>query len=112
MSGPAERAGTERACERADGTERARERADGTERARERADGTERACEPANRTERADSPREPASEPSTPSGPDPMKGIRGGVRPAVLVLEAIVVLLALLVFARFGSQGRPRWASR
>ena len=34
--------------------------------------------------------------------PDPMKGIRG-VFAAVLVLEAIVVLLALLVFARFGS---------
>jgi hypothetical protein len=33
---------------------------------------------------------------------DPMKGIRG-VFAAVLVLEAIVVLLALLVFARFGS---------
>jgi MFS superfamily sulfate permease-like transporter len=31
-----------------------------------------------------------------------MKGIRG-VFAAVLVLEAIVVLLALLVFARFGS---------
>lgn len=36
------------------------------------------------------------------STPDPMKGIRG-VFAAVLVLEAIVVLLALLVFARFGS---------
>ena len=34
--------------------------------------------------------------------PDPMKGIRG-VFAAVLVLEAIVALLALLVFARFGS---------
>ena len=34
--------------------------------------------------------------------PDPMKGIRG-VFAVVLVLEAIVVLLALLVFARFGS---------
>jgi len=34
--------------------------------------------------------------------PDPMKGIRG-VLAVVLVLEAIVVLLALLVFARFGS---------
>ena len=37
-----------------------------------------------------------------PTAPDPMKGIRG-VFAAVLVLEAIVVLLALLVFARFGS---------
>ena len=36
------------------------------------------------------------------TAPDPMKGIRG-VFAAVLVLEAIVVLLALLVFARFGS---------
>ncbi len=36
------------------------------------------------------------------NAPDPMKGIRG-VFAAVLVLEAIVVLLALLVFARFGS---------
>ena len=34
--------------------------------------------------------------------PDPMKGIRG-VFAAVLVLESIVVLLALLVFARFGN---------
>jgi len=34
--------------------------------------------------------------------PDPMKGIRG-VFAAVLILESIVVLLALLVFARFGS---------
>ncbi len=45
---------------------------------------------------------EPASEPSAPTAPDPMKGIRG-VFAAMLVLEAIVVLLALLVFARFGS---------
>jgi hypothetical protein len=36
------------------------------------------------------------------SAPDPMKGIRG-VFAATLVLEAIVVLLALLVFARFGN---------
>ena len=34
--------------------------------------------------------------------PDPMKGIRG-VFAAVLILESIVVLLALLVFARFGN---------
>lgn len=39
---------------------------------------------------------------STPTPPDPMKGIRG-VFAAVQVLEAIVVLLALLVFVRFGS---------
>ncbi len=38
--------------------------------------------------------------------PDPMKGIRG-VFAAVLVLEAIVVLLALLVFARFGNGPAP-----
>ena len=37
---------------------------------------------------------------------DPMKSIRG-VFAAVLVLEAIVVLLALLVFARFGSGPAP-----
>lgn len=35
-----------------------------------------------------------------------MKGIRG-VFAAVLILEAIVVLLALLVFARFGSGPAP-----
>lgn len=40
------------------------------------------------------------------SAPDPMKGVRG-VFAAVLVLEAIVVLLALLVFARFGSGPAP-----
>ena len=38
--------------------------------------------------------------------PDPMKGIRG-VFAATLVLEAIVVLLALLVFARFGNGPAP-----
>ncbi len=36
------------------------------------------------------------------TAPDPMKGIRG-VFAVTLVLEAIVVLLALLVFARFGN---------
>ena len=36
------------------------------------------------------------------TAPDPMKGIRG-VFAATLVLESIVVLLALLVFARFGN---------
>ncbi len=36
------------------------------------------------------------------TAPDPMKGIRG-VFAATLILEAIVVLLALLVFARFGN---------
>ena len=46
--------------------------------------------------------REPAGPPPASSAPDPMKGLRG-VFAAVLVLEAIVVLLALLVFARFGS---------
>ena len=45
---------------------------------------------------------EPAGPPPAPTAPDPMKGIRG-VFAAVLVLESIVVLLALLVFARFGS---------
>lgn len=40
------------------------------------------------------------------TAPDPMKGIRG-VFAAALVLEAIVVLLALLVFARFGSGPAP-----
>ena len=40
------------------------------------------------------------------TAPDPMKGIRG-VFAAALVLEAIVVLLALLVFARFGSGSAP-----
>lgn len=38
--------------------------------------------------------------------PDPMRGIRG-VFAATLVLEAIVVLLALLVFARFGNGPAP-----
>ncbi len=38
--------------------------------------------------------------------PDPMKGIRG-VFAATLILEAIVVLLALLVFARFGNGPAP-----
>lgn len=37
---------------------------------------------------------------------DPMKGVRG-VFAATLVLEAIVVLLALLVFARFGTGPAP-----
>jgi Protein of unknown function (DUF4233) len=40
------------------------------------------------------------------TAPDPMKGIRG-VFAATLVLEAIVVLLALLVFARFGNGPTP-----
>jgi Protein of unknown function (DUF4233) len=40
------------------------------------------------------------------TAPDPMKGIRG-VFAATLVLEAIVVLLALLVFARFGNGPAP-----
>lgn len=65
---------------------------------------------------------EPASEPSArsepgaergpaaPGAPDPMKGIRG-VFAATLLLEAIVVLLALLVFARFGSGPAPLGAS-
>jgi len=44
------------------------------------------------------------SAPATP--PDPMKGVRG-VFAAALVLEAIVVLLALLVFARFGTGPAP-----
>ena len=38
--------------------------------------------------------------------PDPMKGIRG-VFAAVLVLEAIVVLLALLVLSKFGDGATP-----
>jgi Protein of unknown function (DUF4233) len=38
--------------------------------------------------------------------PDPMRGVRG-VFAAALVLEAIVVLLALLVFARFGNAPAP-----
>ena len=46
------------------------------------------------------------SEPSSSSPPDPMKGIRG-VFAAVLVLEAIVVLLSLLVFVRFGNGPAP-----
>jgi hypothetical protein len=46
------------------------------------------------------------SDSSAPAPPDPMKGIRG-VFAATLVLEAIVVLLALLVFARFGSGPAP-----
>ncbi len=46
------------------------------------------------------------SEPSALSQPDPMKSIRG-VFAAVLVLEAVVVLLALLVFARFGNGPAP-----
>lgn len=37
---------------------------------------------------------------------DPMKGLRG-VFAATLVLEAIVVLLALFVFARFGTGPAP-----
>jgi len=45
---------------------------------------------------------EPAGPPPASTAPDPMKGIRG-VFAAVLILESIVVLLALLVFARFGS---------
>ncbi len=40
------------------------------------------------------------------SAPDPMKGIRA-VFAATLVLEAIVVLLALLVFVRFGRGPAP-----
>lgn len=38
--------------------------------------------------------------------PDPMKGIRG-VFAAVLILEAIVVLLALLVLSKFGDGATP-----
>jgi hypothetical protein len=38
--------------------------------------------------------------------PDPMKGIRG-VFAATLVLEAIVVLLALLVLPKFGGGATP-----
>lgn len=38
--------------------------------------------------------------------PDPMKGIRG-VFAATLVLEAIVVLLALLVLPKFGQGATP-----
>jgi Protein of unknown function (DUF4233) len=45
------------------------------------------------------------SRPAAPP-PDPMKGVRG-VFAAALILEAIVVLLALLVFARFGSGPAP-----
>lgn len=40
------------------------------------------------------------------SAPDPMKGIRG-VFAATLVLEAIVVLLALLVLPKFGTGATP-----
>jgi chromate transport protein ChrA len=40
------------------------------------------------------------------TAPDPMKGVRG-VFAATLVLEAVVVLLALLVFARFGRGPAP-----
>lgn len=36
------------------------------------------------------------------TAPDPMKGVRG-VFAAALALESIVVLLALLVFTRFGN---------
>lgn len=38
--------------------------------------------------------------------PDPMKGIRG-VFAATLILEAIVVLLALLVLSKFGDGATP-----
>lgn len=38
--------------------------------------------------------------------PDPMKGIRG-VFAATLILESIVVLLALLVLAKFGDGATP-----
>ena len=40
------------------------------------------------------------------TAPDPMKGIRG-VFAATLILEAIVVLLALLVLAKFGDGATP-----
>jgi hypothetical protein len=40
------------------------------------------------------------------TAPDPMKGIRG-VFAATLVLEAIVVLLALLVLPKFGDGATP-----
>lgn len=43
---------------------------------------------------------------STPAPPDPMKGVRG-VFAATLVLEAIVVLLALLVLPKFGDGATP-----
>lgn len=42
------------------------------------------------------------SEPVRPPAVDPMKGIRG-VFAATLILEAIVVLLAMLVLPKFGS---------
>ncbi|MFC4942282.1 DUF4233 domain-containing protein [Pseudonocardia sp. GCM10023141] len=45
-------------------------------------------------------------EPPRPAPPDPMKGIRG-VFAATLVLEAIVVLLALLVLSKFGDGATP-----
>ncbi|MFC5996807.1 DUF4233 domain-containing protein [Pseudonocardia hispaniensis] len=38
--------------------------------------------------------------------PDPMKGVRG-VFAATLVLESIVVLLAMLVLAKFGAGATP-----
>lgn len=41
-----------------------------------------------------------------PGFPDPMRGLRG-VYGAVLVLEAIVVLLALLVLPKFGDGASP-----
>lgn len=40
------------------------------------------------------------------TAPDPMKGVRG-VFAATLVLEAIVVLLALLVLPKFGDGATP-----
>jgi hypothetical protein len=51
---------------------------------------------------------EPASEPSAQRAPvDPMKGFRG-ICAGVLILEAIVVVLALLVVARFdGTAATP-----
>jgi hypothetical protein len=43
---------------------------------------------------------------TTPGVPDPMKGLRG-VFAALLVLESIVVLLALLVLPKFGEGATP-----
>ena len=48
---------------------------------------------------------QPASQP-TPPPRDPMKGIRG-VFAATLILEAIVVLLAMLVLSKFGAGATP-----
>jgi len=44
------------------------------------------------------------------TAPDPMKGIRG-VFAATLILEAIVVLLALLVLSKFGDGATPAGVS-